>query len=390
MEERKKFGELLKSLRQAAQVSQDGFLNGLAYLLHEAADQPNSPLTDLLARKECEEAATTFSKTDVSKYENGKTKPARSRVLLFIVYFNQKGVINLEAANNLLTYLEYAALNEHERALIFGVVGNEAQATAVAEAAPSIPTAVVAPTKRATIWFINRNPQQWAIGVALAIALLGVAWVAGKLTAPTAAQAWCDDFADGQRDAHLWQPPENFAQIPATPIAGELIYEQDGLLNLRATAAQTQKTGVWAYQAATSLNRPIKEVAFQMTLLADAGNQSSAGADVAVLLADGQEVSLELDLSGVQRRYLYKICAAPPCGAAASYTLLKEVQFPVGVAVPMRIVWAQAQAQVYLDDVLQVEPATQQQPITGVKISLWAHQGGVFHAAVDNLCVQYL
>lgn len=388
MEDRKKFGELLKKLRQQANLSQDGFLNALNHLLNTAMTMPDSPLPSLLGDKELTEAATAFSKTDVSKYENGKTKPSRSRVLLFIIYFQQKGVIQRPEANCLLTALEYSALTADEHSLIFAEGVADVEEQKANEATRPETAALDSEERQAVPWSRSPLPRKWLFGAALSLLTFLGAWLFIAAQKPTTTQDWCDDFADGERDVSKWQRAAQFTG-DTTPINAKLIYEQEGVLHLQATVAQTQKRGLWAEQRTASLYRPLREVSFQMTLLSDEGNQSSAGANVALLLADGQELSFELDLSGVTRRYLYKICAVPPCGAAESYTTIKEGPFPVGVAVPQRIIWGPAAAQVYIDNVLQVEPPTKQQAMTGVKISMWAHQGGAIHATIDEVCVNY-
>ena len=61
-----------------------------------------------------------FNVSDVSKYENGKVKPDRARVLLFIFFFKQREKLQLQEANRLLTLFKHSPLEENEPSILFG------------------------------------------------------------------------------------------------------------------------------------------------------------------------------------------------------------------------------------------------------------------------------
>lgn len=412
MEERKKFGDLLKQLRKAAKLSQEGFLNGLAYLIHESIEKQDDALIRLGADLGRADEALLFSKTDVSKYENGKAKPARNRVLLFIFYFKQKEVIQLEDANLLLNYLEYASLAHAEQLCIFRKLGEEIQVATVAEHDQSTNHEVAALQEGKPLRPIKSVQLKWVAGVALLILMLLVVWwrygpintltslsvdeqpssttATMSVLTPVLTKDWCDDFEDRKHDINRWQKPRKFGQISATPVKGDLIYEQDGVLNFHATLEQTKNEGVWGDQSTTSFFHPIKEISFKITLVSDETNDVSAGTSISALLEDGRDFVVSVDLGSDDRRYVYEICSAPRCGAAETYNTIKEGKFPIGSPVPMRIVWANDKIQFYIDDVLQVEPLVQHKQIARLQVSTWANKNSAFHTTIDDVCVKYL
>ncbi len=188
---------------------------------------------------------------------------------------------------------------------------------------------------------------------------------------------WCDNFNDGQIDQSKWLSPTD----------ANLIYEQDGVLNLRVTAEQSQGGEVWAKLNAIPAGQ-INAVSFATTLRSFTGAIPGAGG-LGVDLEDTRIFSLDVGPGPDGPGSEFYLCHTLPCTAYDQSYHPGATSFPVNLLTPMRLVWTGETVKFFVNGEARVEAPTNYKSITGFHLYLYADPGSVFHATVDDVCVTY-